>query len=110
MTDPTIAFREHLIKIGLNKDADFLQEGIQLLSQMLMELEIEEETGAKKHERFPKQKYHRNGYRIRTRETRAGEVELKIPKLRAKEPTFPACWSPENRPRRPCWLLCSKLT
>ena len=81
MTDPTIAFSEYLINIGLNKDADFLQEGIQLLSQMLMELEVEEKTGAKKHERTPERKNHRNGYRTRTWETRVGEIELRIPKL-----------------------------
>ena len=95
MTDPTIAFREHLIKIGLNKDADFLQEGIQLLGQMLMELEVEEKTGAKKHERTPERKNHRNGYRTRTWETRVGEVELQIPKLR-KGTYFPSLLEPRK--------------
>jgi transposase-like protein len=59
MTNPTIAFREYLIKIGLNKDADFLQEGFQLLSQMLMELEVEEDTGARKYERTTERKNQR---------------------------------------------------
>lgn len=95
MTDPTIASREHLIKIGLNKDADFLQEGIQLLSQMLMELEVQDETGAKKHERTPERKNHRNGYRTRTWETRVGEAELKIPKLR-KGTYFPSLLEPRK--------------
>jgi putative transposase len=95
MTDPTIALHEHLIKIGLNKDADFLQEGIQLLSQMLMELEVEEDTGAKKHERTPERKNHRNGYRARTWETRVGDVELKIPKLR-KGTYFPSLLEPRK--------------
>jgi putative transposase len=95
MTDPAIAFREYLIKIGLNKDADFLQEGIQLLSQMLMELEVEGKTGAKKHERTSERKNHRNGYRTRTWETRVGEVELKIPKLR-KGSYFPSLLEPRK--------------
>lgn len=73
MTDPTIALKEYLINIGMDEDADFLKEGLQLLSQMLMELEVEKETGAEKHERTKDRRNYRNGYRPRTWETRVGE-------------------------------------
>ncbi len=53
MTDPTIALKEYLINIGLNGDADFLRQGVELLSQMLMEVEVEQQIGAGKHERTP---------------------------------------------------------
>jgi putative transposase len=66
MTEPTIALKEYLIKIGLNPDADFLREGVQLLSQMLMEAEVEQHIGASKHECTPE---------------RVGEVNLAIHKL-----------------------------
>lgn len=82
MTEPTIALKEYLIKIGLNADADFLREGVQLLSQMLMEAEVEQQIGASKHERTAERSNYRNGYRERVWETRVGEVNLAIPKLR----------------------------
>lgn len=82
MTDPTIALKEYLINIGLDEDADFLRQGVELLSQMLMELEVEQQIGAGKHERTPERSNYRNGYRERTWETRVGEIDLAIPKLR----------------------------
>lgn len=82
MTDATITLKEYLIKQGMAADADFLREGVQLLSQMLMELEVEEQIGASKHERTPERRSYRNGYRERQWETRVGEVTLAIPKLR----------------------------
>jgi putative transposase len=63
MTDPTIALKQYLINIGLQEDADFLREGVELLSQMVMELEVEQQIGAGKHERTPERSNHRNGYR-----------------------------------------------
>jgi putative transposase len=56
----------------------------------LMELEIESKTGAAHGERSPERLAQRNGYRNRDWETRAGTVELRIPKLRRGSyfPTF----------------------
>jgi transposase-like protein len=82
MTDPTIALKEYLYNIGMEKDADFLRQGVELLSQLLMEAEVEHQVGAKKHERTEKRSNYRNGYRQRSWETRVGEIELAIPKLR----------------------------
>jgi putative transposase len=63
-------------------DADFLREMIGFSAQRLMELEVEGLTGAGHGERTPDRLTHRNGYRNRSWETRAGTVELRIPKLR----------------------------
>jgi len=38
MNDPTIALKQYLINIGLQDDADFLREGVELFSKMVMEL------------------------------------------------------------------------
>jgi transposase-like protein len=95
MTDPTIALKEYLINIGLNGDADFLRQGVELLSQMLMELEVEQQIGAGKHERTPERSNYRNGYRERTWETRVGEIELAIPKLRQGS-YFPSLLDPRR--------------
>jgi len=95
MTDPTIALKQYLINIGLEEDADFLQKGVQLLSQMLMELEVEQQIGAGKHERNPERKNYRNGHRQRTWKTQVGEIDLAIPKLR-KGSYFPSLLEPRR--------------
>jgi putative transposase len=101
MTKPIITktaiaeLKEYLTKIGLDEDADFLREGVQLLSQMLMEAEVEKQVGAGKHERTPRRSNYRNGYRERTWQTRVGEIELAIPKLR-KGSYFPSLLEPRR--------------
>jgi len=82
MTEITIALKEYLYNIGMEKDADFLRQGVELLSQLLMEVEVEQQIGAKKHERTEERSNYRNGSRKRRWETRVGEIELAIPKLR----------------------------
>jgi len=53
MLDPTLAFKQYFSFISLDSDIDFLRESIQLLTQMLIELEAEEQIGAEKHEFKP---------------------------------------------------------
>ncbi len=63
-------------------DADLLREMIGFAGQRLMELEVEAKTGAGYGEKNPARLMQRNGYRERDWQTRAGTVELRIPKLR----------------------------
>ena len=79
MTDEMMGLQNLL---GKSADTDFLREMIGFAAQRLMELEVEGLTGAGHGERSAERMTHRNGYRDRDWETRAGTVELKIPKLR----------------------------
>jgi putative transposase len=63
-------------------DADFLREMIQYVAQRLMEMDVETLCGAAYGERSAERANSRNGYRERVWETRAGAVDLKLPKLR----------------------------
>ena len=77
MTDDRIALHELLEK---GSDATFLREMIGFAANRLMELEIMV-CGAGYGERTERRRNHRNGYCNRDWETRAGSVELRIPKL-----------------------------
>jgi putative transposase len=92
MTDEIMTLRTLLEK---SSDADLLREMIGFTAQRLMELEVEGLTGAAHGERNPERLTHRNGYRDRPWETRAGTVELRIPKLR-KGSYFPGFLEPRR--------------
>ena len=65
-------------------DMDFLREGIRTLAQAMMEADVTAQIGAARNERAPEERTtHRNGYRHRDWDTRAGTVDLAIPKLRS---------------------------
>lgn len=96
MTALTIALNEHLRKLGLELDGDFLRQAVEWLLQQLIELEAEAKIGAAKYERAPTRATHRNGYRERPLETRVGEVSLRIPKLRQGS-YFPSLLEPRRR-------------
>jgi len=76
-------------------DVDLLREMIGFAAQRLMELEVEGITGASYGEKNPERFVQRNGYRDRDWETRAGTVELRIPKLR-KGSYFPGFLEPRR--------------
>jgi transposase-like protein len=76
-------------------NADFLREMIGFTAQRLMELEVESKTGAPYGEKSSDRLAQRNGYRDRSWETRAGTVELRIPKLR-KGSYFPGFLEPRR--------------
>ena len=92
MTDEMMSVRALLEK---SSDAELLREMVGFAAQRLMELEVESLTGAAHGERSAERINHRNGYRDRVWETRAGAVELRIPKLR-RSSYFPGFLEPRR--------------
>lgn len=92
MTDDTMNLQA---LVGKSADADFLREMIGFAAQRLMDLEVGSLTGAGYGEKSSDRLAQRNGYRERDWETRAGTVELRIPKLRTGS-YFPAFLEPRR--------------
>jgi len=82
MTDNIMTLIDELRKTGLHENPEFCKKASEYLAQQAIELEAEEVIGAKKYERTEARTNQRNGTRKRTLETRVGEIELEIPKLR----------------------------
>ena len=92
MTDEMMSLRALIEKAP---DADLLREMIGFAAQRPMELEVGEFTGARYGEKSAERLAQRNGYRERAWETRAGTVELRLPRLR-KGAYFPGFLEPRR--------------
>src|SRR3954464_13203194 len=79
MTDDRMALVELIEK---RADTDLVREMLAFAAARLMDLEVETLTGAPAGLRSPERLNHRNGYRERAWDTRAGRIDLAIPKLR----------------------------
>jgi putative transposase len=75
---------------------DLIRDAVQLVLQELIEVEATEAIGAARYERTDSRVTERNGSRPRLLTTQAGDVGLRIPKLR-KGSFFPSILEPRRR-------------
>ena len=96
MAKDRMSLLELLHKSGSEGDVDFLREGVKVLAEAVMELEVSHKTGAGLHERKSSRQTYRNGYRKRNWDTRVGSVALQIPRIRNGS-YFPGLLEPRRR-------------
>ncbi len=78
----SMALAELVRKAEQHGDVDFLREGVRVLSQALMEVEVSQHLGAERYERTAERSGQRNGYRDRAWDTRVGTIGLQVPRVR----------------------------
>jgi putative transposase len=96
MALPQSAVSELLDAFRAGDGVDLVRESVQLVLQELIEAEATERIGAAPYERTPERVTDRNGSRSRALTTKAGDVDLRIPKLR-KGSFFPSILEPRRR-------------
>jgi putative transposase len=100
MADETrMALAELLRKAEAEPGLDVLREGVRVLAEALMDVEVEEHLGAARHERTPARSGQRNGYRERAWDTRVGTIDLRVPRVRDGS-YFPSLLEPRTRGER----------
>ena len=102
MADDRMTLPETVRKAITDGDVDFLRQGVKVLAEAVMEAEVSELTGVPKGVRDPEHRQtHRNGYRERRWDTRAGTLELGPCSRSCRRPTSwvspPAAWSQVSR-------------
>jgi putative transposase len=98
------ALSELLDAIRAGGSVDVMREAMTFVLQELIELEAAQAIGADRYERTDERTTHRNGSRGRLLSTKAGDVELRIPKLRTGS-FFPALLEPRRRIDRALWAV-----
>jgi len=96
MAETSMSLDALVRKLMGDDQADVLRESLAWFVGELMEAEVTQQIGAGLHEKAPERTTHRNGYRERSWQTRAGEIELAIPRLRAGS-YFPSFLEPRSR-------------
>lgn len=97
MTEPRIALLTRLEQAASSSEPDVLRDALRWAIEELMEADVTAQLGAAPHERTPDRTGYRNGYRMRSFDSRMGALELAIPRTRTGS-YFPD-WLAEPRRR-----------
>src|SRR5579863_5562805 len=95
----SMALEALLRKAQVEQDVDFLREGVRVLAQAVMELEVTRHVGAGRYERTAERTGERNGARERQWDTRVGRIGLSVPRVRDGS-YFPSLLEPRRRAER----------
>ena len=90
---------ELLRKAAADPEVDFLREALRVLTQELMEAEVEAHLGAERYKRTAERMGQRTGYRTRDWDTRVGSIALRVPRVRDGS-DFPTRLEPRTRAER----------
>src|SRR6185295_15522735 len=101
MALPQSAVSELLEAFRAGQGLDLIRESVRMVLQELIEAEASEVIGAARYERTTTRTTHRNGHRDRQLSTQAGDVSLRIPKLR-QGGFFPVILEPRRRIDQAC--------
>jgi hypothetical protein len=96
MALPQSAVSDLLEVLRTGEAVDLIRESVRTVLQELVEAEAAEVIGAARYERTDTRVNERNGSRPRTLSTKAGDIDLRIPKLR-KGSFFPLILEPRRR-------------
>ena len=99
--DPPMALPQSAVSgllgvLRTSEAVDLIRESVRMVLQELVEAEASEVIGAARYERTDSRTNERNGSRPRTLSTKAGDIDLRIPKLR-KGSFFPLILEPRRR-------------
>jgi putative transposase len=96
MALPQSAVSDLLEVLRTGEAVDLIRESVRMVLQELIEAEATQAIGAGPYERSESRVTERNGSRPRTLSTKAGDIDLRIPKLR-KGSFFPLILEPRRR-------------
>ena len=96
MALPQSAVSELLEAFRAGDGVDLIRESVRIVLQELIETEAAEVIGAGRYERTQERTTERNGHRPRVLTTKAGDIDLRIPKLRTGS-FFPSLLQPRRR-------------
>jgi transposase-like protein len=94
-----MALADLLRKAEADPSVDVLRDGVRMLAEALMDLEVEQHLGAGRHERTSQRTGQRHGFRERHWDTRVGTVPLRVPRVRDGS-SFPSLREPRTRAER----------
>src|ERR1700742_5075356 len=98
--DQSLTAREAVREVLESEHVDVLRESVAVMVREIMEAEVAQLAGAELGERAPDRRIaQRNGYRERQWDTRVGEIELAIPRLRTGS-YLPSFLEPRRRAER----------
>ncbi len=103
-SDDASTFAEVLARLGDDGTRDLFRRLLEGALQELIDAELTSQIGASRHERSEARSNYRNGGRPRTLSTPAGDVELRIPKVRVGS-FFPSLLEPRRRVDKALWAV-----